>query len=103
MNNSYLKCVITYTCSYQSISVILYFVVQLKGTPRNRNFRGFLIQARTVGDDSPVGSFNSGTLHQQVCTNNVSLNMMTLHTYSKYCKLNFIIILASVPALSCRV
>ena len=53
------------------------YVVQLKGTSRNRNFRGFLIQARTVGDDSPVGSFNSGTSHKQVCTNNVSFNYVT--------------------------
>lgn len=49
-------------------------IVQLKGTSKDSNFRGFLIQARTVGDGSAVGSFDRGTLHKQVCTNEVCLN-----------------------------
>ena len=49
-------------------------LVQLRGTSRDSNFRGFLIQARTVVDGSAVGSFDNGTLHQQVCTNEVSIN-----------------------------
>jgi len=35
------------------------------------NFRGFLIQARTCADDTPVGTFNSGDIYQQLCTSNV--------------------------------
>ena len=36
------------------------------------NFRGFLIQARTCADDTPVGTFISpGDGYQQVCTSNV--------------------------------
>ena len=49
-------------------------LVQLRGISRDINFRGFLIQARTVVDDSAVGSFNNGTLYQQACTNEVSIN-----------------------------
>ena len=39
------------------------------------DFRGFIIQARTMADDSPVGQFINGTnANQQVrCTNNVSV------------------------------
>ena len=50
------------------------YLVQLRGTSRDSNFKGFLIQARTVVDGSAVGSFDSGTLHQQACTNEVSIN-----------------------------
>ena len=49
-------------------------VVKLKGTSKDSDFTGFLIQARTVGDDSPVGTFDSGTLHKQVCTGKVCFN-----------------------------
>ena len=49
-------------------------LVQLRGTSKDSNFRGFLIQARTVVDGSAVGSFDNGTLYQQVCTNEVTIN-----------------------------
>ena len=47
----------------------------LSGTANNTNFRGFIIQARAMADDSPVGQFMNGTnADQQVqCTNYVSV------------------------------
>ena len=57
------------------IKMCNFFIVLLSGTSLDRNFRGFLIQARTVGDNSSVGSFDSGILHQQVCSGNVCFNM----------------------------
>lgn len=54
----------------------VYSAVVLSGSNTNSNFRGFLIQARTVADDSAVGTFfvtNSGGDHQTVCTARVSV------------------------------
>lgn len=51
--------------------------VKLSGTPLNQNFRGFLIQARTVGDNSSVGSFKNGSVCKQLCTNNVRMFVCT--------------------------
>ena len=44
-------------------------------TANNTDFRGFIIQARTMADGSPVGQFMTGnSTDQQVqCTNNVSV------------------------------
>ena len=51
------------------------FTVVLSGTPANMDFRGFLIQARTMADGSPVGQFmTDGSNDQQSrCTGNVSI------------------------------
>ena len=38
----------------------------------NATFRGFLIQARRMADDSPVGTFVMETNSQPACVNNVS-------------------------------
>ena len=47
----------------------------LSGTFANMDFRGFIIQARRVADDSPVGQFMTGTYtDQQVqCDGDVSV------------------------------
>ena len=47
----------------------------LSGTDANMDFRGFIIQARTMADDSPVGQFMIGTNTDQqlLCTGNVSV------------------------------
>ena len=41
----------------------------------DQDFRGFLIQARTVADETPVGEFmiGSSTDQQNRCMNNVSV------------------------------
>ena len=44
----------------------------LQGTPENRNFKGFMIQGRVCADDSPLGTFGSGTKYQPQCSGNVS-------------------------------
>ena len=48
------------------------FIVILRGTSSNPNFRGFLIQGRKQADESAVGSFGSGTGYQSRCAGDVS-------------------------------
>ena len=43
----------------------------LSGTAQNSNFRGFIIQAQRVADDSPVGQFMNGNNYQPRCMDNV--------------------------------
>ena len=52
----------------------VYSAVVLSGTNANEDFRGFLIQGRTMADGSPVGTFEIGsnTNQQTVCTGMVS-------------------------------
>ena len=52
---------------------ILSVLVILRGGS-NPDFRGFMIQARTVADDSPVGSFDAtdATNYQERCDFDVS-------------------------------
>ena len=50
----------------------------LQGTPENRNFKGFMIQGRVCADDSPAGTFGSGTKYQPQCSGNVSYNICSI-------------------------
>ena len=52
------------------------FAVVLSGGMENTDFRGFIIQAQTVADGSPVGSFMGGTNSQPVCTDDVGLSWL---------------------------
>jgi len=54
------------------LRVTFLHAVIMKGTS-DPNFRGFLIQARTCADDTPVGNFSDpGDIsYQQVCNGNV--------------------------------
>ena len=46
----------------------------LSGTANDTNFRGFLVQGRTMADNSPIGTFtNNGGDQQLVCEENVSI------------------------------
>ena len=68
----------------------IFSAVRLRGTSVDRDFRGFIIQARTLADNSTVGSFNSGSLHQQVCSNNVCFNyiyviLSIVYVYESIC------------------
>ena len=49
-------------------------IVTLRGSPANRNFRGFMIQGRVRADDSPAGTFGSAGNYQPQCSGNVSSN-----------------------------
>ena len=51
-------------------------IVTLRGSPANRNFRGFMIQGRVRADDSPAGTFGSASNYQPRCSGNVSSNNM---------------------------
>ena len=42
--------------------------VVLSGGTMSPDFRGFIIQARRVADDSPVGLFVDGDDYQPLCT-----------------------------------
>ena len=55
--------------------IISVLIVTLRGSPANRNFRGFMIQGRVRADDSPTGTFGSGNNYQPQCSGNVSSNM----------------------------
>ena len=50
-----------------------YYIVRLNGTSLDEDFRGFIIQARTVEDNTPVGSFNDRNSYHLACTNNVRM------------------------------
>ena len=43
----------------------------LSGGMQDADFRGFIIQARVVADDSPVGTFMGGENSQPQCMSNV--------------------------------
>ena len=49
-------------------------IVRLRGSQANRNYRGFMIQGRVRADDSPAGTFGSGTNYQPQCSGDVSSN-----------------------------
>lgn len=52
------------------------FTVVLSGTSENMDFRGFIIQARTVADGSPVGQFmTDNSTDQQPQCSGVSLQL----------------------------
>ena len=52
---------------------LLFSIVTLRSTDATYpNFRGFMIEGRMMADDSPTGSFVSGTNSQPVCTSDVS-------------------------------
>ena len=55
--------------------IISVLIVTLRGSPANQNFRGFMIQGRVRADESPAGTFGSGTNYQPQCSGNVSSNM----------------------------
>ena len=50
-------------------------LVILSGGDVNQDFRGFLMQARTMADETPVGEFmiGSSTDQQNRCMDNVSV------------------------------
>lgn len=50
------------------------------------SFRGFMIQARTVADESPAGYFvNNGTEYQLQCDNDVSAcTIVLIHSCINY-------------------
>jgi len=58
-----------YVCVINDLSLI---VILRGGT--DPNFRGFMIQARRVADNSPVGFFDAtdGVNYQEVCDSDVS-------------------------------
>jgi len=53
------------------------FVVMISGTSSDNDFRGFLIQAITCADETPVGMFmqpsGSDAEYQQACNGNVCI------------------------------
>ena len=51
---------------------ILYLFVVILQSPSGQDFRGFLIQGRVRANESPVGTFGSGTGYQSRCSGNVS-------------------------------
>ena len=51
------------------------YAVMLSGGTTNTDFRGFIIQARTMADDSPVGEFMAGSNSQPQCTNDVCIGV----------------------------
>ena len=48
-----------------------YYAVTMSGGENNTDFKGFMIQGRILADDSPTGTFGSGTNYQPQCDNNV--------------------------------
>jgi len=66
--------------------LLLVLIVILRGGSTNQDFKGFMIQGRVRADDSPAGTFGSGTNYQSRCSGNVSLfRLTTRYTTSLYC------------------
>ena len=61
-------------CPVLELNDLFVLIVTLRGTPDNWNFRGFMIQGRVCADDSPAGTFGSGTNYQPQCSGDVSFN-----------------------------
>ena len=57
-----------------AIPCIIYLIVYLQSeNDTSYSFKGFMIQARAVADDSPAGYFTDNTTeYQPQCDNNVS-------------------------------
>ena len=51
------------------------YTVMLSGGTSNTDFRGFIIQARTMADNSPVGEFMAGSNSQPQCTSDVCIGV----------------------------
>ena len=51
------------------------YTVMLSGGTTNTDFRGFIIQASTMADDSPVGEFMIGSNSRPQCTSNVCIGV----------------------------
>ena len=65
------------------MNVYVYLIVYLQSDNETEySFRGFMIQARVVADDSPAGYFiDNSTEYQPQCDNDVS----THHIYTYLC------------------
>lgn len=82
------------TCTYahthtthQTLCLRVTFLhaVIMKGAS-DPNFRGFLIQARTCADDTPVGNFSDpgDRSYQQVCNGNVCCRNINFKVHNCY-------------------
>lgn len=54
------------------INKLFVLVVILRGGSINKDFKGFMIQGRVRADNSPAGTFGSGTDYKSLCSKNVS-------------------------------